>query len=126
VRRSARILGRIDLMALALALPVFVIAGLPLAGYAAVAIGWLAQAAVQRAAQARLARPETTRTNALGLVGGSIVVRLWVVTLPILVVGLASSHEAGLAAAVLAAVLVTAQFAGEALVRLTSSQGGSE
>lgn len=106
-----------DLLVLALALPVFVLAELPLLGYAAAAAGWVVQALIARAVQARLGRTDR-RTNALGLVGGSVVLRLWVVTIPILLVGLLAEREDGLAAAVLTAVLVTADLAGEALGRV--------
>jgi hypothetical protein len=124
MRAPSRIVARLDMAVLVLALPVFLLADLPLAGYAAVAIGWIAQAAVQHSAQARLARTEG-RTNALGVIGGSIVIRLWVITIPILIVGLAFSREAGLAAAVTAAVLVTVQFAAEAALRVSASRRSS-
>jgi hypothetical protein len=118
--RPAILLRNVDLALLAIALVVFLVAGLPMAGYAATAIGWLVQRALQKATEARLARAEE-RITALRLVGGSIVARLWVVTLAVLVVGLAVDEEAGLAAAVLAAVLVTAGLAGEAAARLAAS-----
>ena len=47
-----------------------------------------------------------------------MVVRLWLVTLPILVVGLAVDREAGLAAAVLAVALVSVHLGSAALARL--------
>jgi hypothetical protein len=114
------LLRNADLALLAIALVVFLVAGLPMAGYAAAAIGWLAQRALQRATETRLAHAEE-RTTALRLVGGSIVARLWVVTLAVLLVGLLVDEEAGLAAAILAAVLVTAGLAGEAAARLAAS-----
>jgi len=110
-----------DLAILALALPVFLIAGLSIAGFLASAAGWIVQRGVQHATETRLARaPE--RTTALGLIGGSIVARLWIVTLAVLLVGLLVDEEAGLAAAVLAAALVTASLAGEAAARLAGSR----
>jgi hypothetical protein len=120
--RPGTLVRNADLALLALALPVFLLTGLPIAGYAAAAAGWLAQRALQHATQTRLARAEE-RTTALRLVGGSIVLRLWVVTLAVLLVGLLVDDEAGLAAAVLAAALVTAALAGEAAARLGSSRG---
>jgi hypothetical protein len=119
--RPANLLRNADLALLALALVVFLVAGLPLAGYAAAAAGWLAQRGLQRATETRLARARE-RTTALRLVGGSIVLRLWVVTLAVLLVGLLVDDEAGLAAAVLAAALVTASLAGEAAARLGSGR----
>jgi hypothetical protein len=112
-----------DLALLAIALPVFLLADLPIAGYAAAAAGWLAQRGIQHATETRLARARE-RTTALRLVGGSIVLRLWVVTLAVLLVGLLVDDEAGLAAAVLAAALVTASLAGEAAARLGSAREG--
>jgi hypothetical protein len=117
--RSATLLRNADLAVLAVALVVFLVAGLPMAGYAAAAAGWLGQRALQLFTERRLAQAHE-RTTALGLVGGSIVARLWVVTLAVLLVGLLVDEEAGLAAAVLAAVLVTASLAGEAAARLGS------
>ena len=122
--RSASLARNADLALLAIALPVFLLADLPLAGYAAAGAGWLLQRAVQHLTEARLARAEG-RTTALRLVGGSIVLRLWVVTLAVLLVGLLVDDEAGLAAAVLAAALVTASLAGEAAARLGTAREGA-
>ena len=62
-----------DLALLALALPVFVLADLPLVGYAAIAAAWLVQHAMlawaDRASAAALARGE--RNRAMGIVGGT-------------------------------------------------------
>jgi hypothetical protein len=115
--RLATLARNADLGLLVLALPVFLVAGLPIAGYIAAAAGWIAQRGVQHATETRLARAAERKT-ALGLIGGSIVARLWIVTLAVLIVGLAVGDEAGLAAAVLAAALVTASLAGEAAARL--------
>ena len=121
--RSATLVRNADLVLLTLALAVFVLAELPLAGYLAAALGWVAQRAVQRLTEARLAQAAERKT-ALGLIGGSIVARLWIVTLAVLVVGLAVDDEAGLAAAVLAAALVTASLAGVAAARLAGPREG--
>jgi hypothetical protein len=109
----------IDLAVLALALPVFIVAGLPMAGYAVFAVAWLIQKAVQVAAQRHATRSLAAgvRKNVLGVLAASMLVRLWIVTLAILLVGLLGSREDGLAAAVLAAILVTISLAGEALSR---------
>jgi hypothetical protein len=98
-----------DLALLALALPVFVLAGLPLAGYAAAAAAWLAQHLIlsfgDRASLAALKRGD--RNRALGIVAACTLGRLWLVTLAILLVGLLGEREDGLAAAVLTLILVT-------------------
>ena len=109
-----------DLVLLAVALPVFVVAGWPLLGYAAAAVAWLTQHAVlylaERHAAEALERGD--RNRAMGAIGFAILGRLWLVTGTILLVGLLGDREAGLAAAVLSVVLVTAHLAGFALVRL--------
>jgi hypothetical protein len=95
---------------------VFLLAGLPIVGYLAVAAAWLAQRAVQAWAGGRIAHADG-RTSALRVIAGSFMARLWVLTIAILLVGVLADDEAGLAAAVLAAALVTANLAGEALSR---------
>lgn len=98
-----------DLGLLALALPVFLVAGWPMLGYAAAAGAWLAQHAVllfaERRAAAALARGD--RRAAVGAIAASTLGRLWLVTLAILLVGLLGDREDGLAAAVLTLGLVT-------------------
>jgi hypothetical protein len=115
-----------DLALLALALPVFVLAGLPLAGYAVAAGAWLAQHAIlagaDRASVAALKRGE--RNRALGIVGVSTLGRVWLVTLAILLVGLLGEREAGLAAAVLTLALVTVHLGCMALSKLFDGGAG--
>ena len=109
-----------DLVLLALALPVFLLADLPLLGYAAIAAAWLAQhvieLAIQRRARGALAGGD--RRIAVGLLAGATLGRVWLVALTILLVGSLGEREDGLAAAVLAAVLVTAHLGGQFLTRL--------
>ena len=114
------ILRRADLVLLAVALPVFVVADWPLLGYAAAAAAWLAQHAVWVAAErsATHAVHRGERNRAMGLIGFSTLGRLWIVTIAILLVGVLGEREAGLAAGVLSAALVTAHLGGVALGRL--------
>lgn len=109
-----------DLALLALALPVFVLADLPLVGYAAIAAAWLVQHAMlawaDRASAAALARGE--RNRAMGIVGGTTLGRVWLVSLAILLVGLLGEREDGLAAAVLAFALVTVHLGCLAITKL--------
>jgi hypothetical protein len=102
---------------LALALPVFVLADLPLLGYAVAAAAWLSQRAVQAWAAQRvtddLAAGE--RRSAIAVKAWSTMGRVWLVAGAVLAVGLIAEREDGLAAAVLAAVLFTVQFASEAI-----------
>jgi hypothetical protein len=97
-----------DLLVLALALPVFLFAGLPLIGYAGTAAAWLLQRGVSAFAT-RKAIETGDRRAAMGVIAGTMVARLWITGLAILLVGLIE-REAGLAAALLAAVLFTVSF----------------
>ena len=98
----------LDLVLLALALPVFVVAGLPLLGYAAGAAAWLVQRAVQLALNRKAASSGDPRT-VVGIAAGSMIGRGWLVALTIFAAGMAD-EDAGLAAAVLVIVLFTAYF----------------
>jgi hypothetical protein len=114
-----------DLGVLALALPVFALAGLPMLGYAAAAAAWLAQRAVLVAAQRRAggALRRGDRRVAIGTIGAATLGRVWIVTLTILLVGLLGEREDGLAAAVLSLVLVTTHFAILGLSRALYPEG---
>jgi hypothetical protein len=110
------------LAVLAAALPVFLLAGLPMLGYAVAAAAWLAASGLQVVADRQVKRSIESgkRNTALGTLAAATLGRLWIVTLAILLVGLAD-RESGLAAAVLAAVLVTVHFAGLAIGRLIAA-----
>jgi hypothetical protein len=118
------ILPWLDLVVLALALPVFAISGLPMVGYAAAAGAWIAQRAIELAAQRRVAGAleRGDRRSALGVTAGAMLGRVWLVALVILLVGLLAEREDGLAAAVLAAVLMTCYL----IVRFTTRLFGEE
>lgn len=98
-----------DVVLLVLALPLFVLADLPMVGYVAIAAAWIAQHAILAYAEARTrsALAAGNRRLALGITGGALLARLWLVTGTVLVVGLVGEREDGLAAAVLAFILVT-------------------
>lgn len=108
----------LDLVILAIALPVFVLAGWPLAGYAAGAIAWLAQRAIAHVLAQRAAASDDPKT-VVGLTAGSMIGRGWLVALTIfgayLVAG--SDDHVGLAAAVLVVVLFTAYFTVSLILR---------
>ncbi len=122
--RPPLLLRNADLAVLALALPVFLLAGFPLAGYATAASAWIVQHLVFTWSEGRAteALRRGDRKAAMGVVGFSTVGRLWIVTLPILIVGLAFEREAGLAAAVLAIALVTIHLGSVAITRLFYSE----
>jgi hypothetical protein len=105
----------IDLVLLVLALPVFLIGGLPMLGYAAGAGAWLAQRAIQIVLNRKAAETEDPRT-VVGIAAGSMIGRGWLVALTIFAAGL-KDNEAGLAAAVLIIVLFTAYFTVSMILR---------
>jgi hypothetical protein len=109
-----------DLGLLVLALPIFLLAGLPMLGYAAAAAAWIAQHAILTVAQGRAAAAlrRGDRRVALGSIAAATLGRVWLVTLAILLVGLLGDREDGLAAAVLSFVLVTVHFGALAFTRL--------
>jgi hypothetical protein len=102
------VLRWLDIVVLVAALPVFALAGWPLAGYATAAGVWVAQRALQLLVQRRAEASSEPRT-VVGLTAGSMLVRAWLVALTILLVGL-GDNDAGLAAALLVIVLFTVYF----------------
>jgi hypothetical protein len=115
----------VDLLALVAALAAFLIGGLPMLGYAAAAAVWLAQRGIQivagRRAQAELAGGN--RQRAMGVVAMTTLARVWLMATAVLLVGLAE-REAGLAAAVLVAVLFTISFAAQGISHLFGEPEG--
>ncbi len=108
----------LDLIVLALALPVFLVAGWPMLGYAAGAVAWLAQRAIQAwtTAQALQAQEDGNVKRVAGFVTGSMIGRGWLVAIIIFGAGMVE-NDAGLAAAVLVIVLFTVYFAASMAVR---------
>ena len=106
----------LEIVILILALPIFLAADLPMLGYAAAAVAWLVQRAIQIVLTRKAAAAEDPRT-VVGITAGSMIGRGWLVALTILAVGLADSDSAGLAAAVLFIVLFTAYFTVSMIMR---------
>lgn len=113
----------VDLIALAVALAVFLLGDLPLLGYAVAAAVWLAQRGIQMLAQRRMRQELAAgnRQKAMGLVAGSGLGRVWLMATVVLLVGVAE-REAGLAAALLLLALFTISFAAQGLVHLFDDQ----
>jgi hypothetical protein len=105
----------LDLVLLAIALPVFLAAGLPMLGYVAGAVAWLLQRALQLWLNRRAAASDDPRT-VVGIAAGSMIGRGWLVALTIFAAGL-DDEDAGLAAAVLVIVLFTAYFTVSMIMR---------
>jgi hypothetical protein len=118
------ILRWLDIVVLVLALPVFIALDAPLAGYAVCGGAWLIGRAGHLAAErhAETALAEGNRRRALGTMAVATLGRVWFVVLAVLIVGL-SDEDAGLAAALLAAAVVTAYFVGLGLQRLFEPEG---
>jgi hypothetical protein len=62
------------------------------------------------------------RRAAMGWLGATGLARAWIAALGVLIVGIAAGKDAGLAAAVLAAILFTAHLGTRILLRLTEPQ----
>lgn len=116
------VLRQLDLVVLALALPVFVLGGLPLVAYAATAAAWLAQRAVKALLERRAGASDDPRTVA-GLTVASMLARGWLVALAIFAVGL-PDPDAGLAAAVLTILLFTVHLTFSMIFRPLGGPGG--
>ena len=104
------LLRYLDLVALVLALPLFIVADFPMAGYVVGAGAWLIQRAVQLLVLRRVAAAKDPRTI-VGLTAGSMIARGWFCAIAIFLVGIIDSNDAGLAAALLVVALFTVYFA---------------
>jgi hypothetical protein len=115
----------VDLLVLAAALAVFVLAGLPMIGYAAAAAAWLAQRGIQalaaRRAAAELAAGQ--RQRAMGVIAATTLGRVWLMATVVLLTGLLAEREDGLAAAILVVILFTVSFAAAGLAHLFEPEG---
>ncbi|HEX5984111.1 MAG TPA: hypothetical protein VFY69_07895 [Solirubrobacterales bacterium] len=113
----------VDLLALVLALAVFLLGGFSLLGYAVAAGVWLVQRGVQVLAQRRMVQElaRGNRQKAMGIVAGSGLGRVWLMVTAALLVGVAE-REAGLAAALLLLALFTISFAAQGLAALFHDQ----
>jgi len=113
----------VDLIALLVALAVFLLGDLPLLGFAVAAAVWLTQRGIQMLAQRRMRQELAAgnRQKAMGLVAGSALGRVWLMATAVLLVGIAE-RESGLAAAILLLALFTISFAAQGLAHLFDDQ----
>ena len=109
----------VDLVVLAAALAVFLLGGLPMLGFAAGAVAWLAQRGIQAIAGRRAAAELAAgrRQRAMAIVASTTLGRVWLMALAVLLTGLAE-REAGLASAILLAALFTISFAAQGIAHL--------
>jgi hypothetical protein len=99
----------LDFVALALALPLFLLAGFPIAGYLAGGGAWVVQRAAQLLMQRRAEASDDPRVVA-GWTAGSMIARGWFCAFAIVGIGRAEGDDAGLAAGVLVIALFTVYF----------------
>lgn len=99
----------LDLVLLALALPVFAVAGLPLLGYVTALAIWAMWRAVGTLAEHKaVAAQDLGRMAAIAT--GSMIARGWLMALTLLAAGLAAGDDVGLSAALLCVALFTVSF----------------
>ena len=105
---SVRVMRNIDVPVLALALVVFLVAGLPILGWVTGTGAWVIQRLVSEFAARKANAAEDPRAK-VGILAGSMIGRGWLVAGIIIAVGL-GNNKAGLSAAVLFLVVFTSQF----------------
>jgi hypothetical protein len=106
----------LDLVLLVIALPVFLVADWPIAGYLAGAGAWIVQRAISTYAKRKAEETDDLKKTA-GIMTASMIGRGWLVALTILIVGLTVDDASGLAAAVLFIVVFTASFTASIILR---------
>jgi hypothetical protein len=99
----------LDVLLLVLALPIVVLAGLPLVGYLAGAAVWVVQRFLGDAIERRARAAADIRVQ-MGVVMASIMVRIWLVAVVILAVGLSVERADGAIAAITVLAAFTVYF----------------
>jgi hypothetical protein len=109
------VLRHFDLVVLVIALPVFIVAGLPALGYVTGAGAWAMWKGIGIYTRRRAAATSDPRSVA-GWMVGSMVGRGWALGLTIVAIGLAN-RDAGLSGAVLVFVLFTVNLSVQMILR---------
>jgi hypothetical protein len=109
------VLRYLDLVLLAVALPVFIAAGWPLLGWAAGAAAWIVQRAIQHYTNRKAVETDDLKATA-GWITGSMIGRGWLCAITIFAAGMVE-NDAGLAAAVLVIACFTAYFTVSMILR---------
>jgi hypothetical protein len=110
------VLRNLDIVLLAIALPVFVVAGLPLLGYATALAIWLMWRGIGAYAE-RKARETSDLGRMAAIATGSMIGRGWIMGLTLLGVGLGAGDDVGLSAVVLSLVVFTVSFTTRLVLR---------
>jgi hypothetical protein len=105
----------LDLVLLAVALPIFLVAGWPMLGYAAGAAAWIAQRLIQHYTNRKAVETDDLKATA-GWITGSMIGRGWLCAITIFAAGMVE-NDAGLAAAVLVIACFTAYFTVSMILR---------
>ena len=103
------VLRNLDLLLLALAIGVFLAAGLPFLGWVVAAGIWAIWRGIELWTDRRLRDERDPKTMA-GIAAGSLIGRGWLLGLILLGAGLATDREVGLSAALLVLALFTVHF----------------
>jgi hypothetical protein len=106
----------VDILILLLALPLFILADLPLPAYLVGGGVWIVQRIIQQVLQRRAEASDDPRIVA-GYTAGSMIARGWMCALAIFGVGIAEGDEAGLSAALLVIGLFTVYFTVRMILR---------
>jgi hypothetical protein len=106
----------LDLVVLGVALPIFLVAGLPVLGWVTGAAVWLMWRGIATWADRRAASSTDPRVVA-GYEAGGMIARGWIMGLALLAAGLAFGSDVGLSAAVLDILLFTLFFTFKVIAR---------
>ena len=101
---------------LAVALPIFLLAGFPISGYLVGGGAWIVQRAIQVVLLRRAAASRDPRT-VVGIAAASMIARGWFCAIAIFLVGILDSDAAGLSAALLVIALFTVYFTVQMILR---------
>jgi len=115
-RDPLTVMRHLDLVLLVVALPIFLVAGLPLLGWVVGAGVWLMWRGIATWADRRAASSNDPRVVA-GYEAGGMIARGWIMGLALLVAGLALGSDVGLSAAVLDVFLFTIFFTFKVIAR---------
>ena len=106
----------LDLVLLAIALPVFLVADFPIGGWLTAAGIWAMWRGIGWISDRKVAETDDPK-RVVGIATGSMIGRGWLMALILVSVGLLTEDEVGLSAAVLCVVLFTAWFTTKMILR---------